>query len=302
VDLSELSHDLGLKQTILGGVGFAARFLQSGDTNFELPSSALDSGSVLERFTGAEVIAPAERIIQRTDTTLLGQVKIPKADPSFDLIESDNSLHQIITALFRDAESTRKRVTRALEIAPLGVEHPEVVEHPGNGFVVVRLFERIQARAVTLISGPEISGNAGEHAAILLDHSEQAVFAGLFREKGGAAIELFSLYHVTAALRDGGEAVHCVSATCGRTAAFGGGETAGVALVGSSGLTALAEEGSLPAEHIGDKSAVTQLVEFGGGVTVEAEGARGIAGALSRTGLFCYLSRASVRIRHDTRE
>ena len=73
---------------------------------------------------------------------------------------------------FRYPQRSLESLDGALIVAKLRVQHPDIVQHPGDRLVVARTLEFAEAAGVARFGGDEVSAHVEEHAAVLFDHSQ----------------------------------------------------------------------------------------------------------------------------------
>src|SRR5688500_5530026 len=128
------------------------------------------------------MIAAYDGIVERARTPLIRQLESPEAEIQLRNVQGRDALDDRIFPRDRNRKRALEILLRLTEIPDLGVQHPEVVQHPRQRLGIARKLERAEAVRVVRGRRCKITARVGEHAAVLFDHAEETRFSTLIRE------------------------------------------------------------------------------------------------------------------------
>ena len=261
--------------------------------------SARASIVLRKRFRNSEMVSAVLGAFQSRQAGFFGVVETAALNPDQRQIERQHILNKRIVARNGDAQRPLEGLDGALIVSKLGIEHPKVVQHPGDGFVIVRSLECAKAVRVTCFGGDEIPAHVEQHATILLDHPQQPYVGGPTRVIRGLVVEFLTLAKIAAPLRDDRQTVITVRLGADRTAFLRLYETLGVAKIRGLGVTLFSMQGALPSQRVGESGQVLLTLQSLDRIVVKTERSCRIASTFCFARLLDEAPRSSrISLRH----
>src|SRR6185312_4496127 len=249
-DFTQLAQHFRVEEPILGAFCLVDGDAESGDALVERSTLTLDGSADLERPCRGEVVTAPLRLVQCLGAALVRQIKPTVAEPDFGEVEPDHVLDDGVVAIDRYGQAALEIIARFVVVSDLGVKDSEIVEHPRHWLRVARHLEGTEAIGVEGSRLSEVTAHARQYAAILLDHPEQSRVAGSRRQRGGLGVETFRLLQITSSLGDRAETIQSLGLSRFRSDESRFVETHGVAPERRLRFSLLAQQRSLPPQHL----------------------------------------------------